>query len=135
MNRYVARARRQDGFTLIELLVVIAILAILAGIVIFAVGAITDRGTSAACKTDLKTIETAVEAYRAKNGSYPANLVPTLTSGSDQFLRWDNSFPPSTSATGPASSQKLGNGYTIDYQGSATGDVWVNGAANGTCPT
>jgi prepilin-type N-terminal cleavage/methylation domain-containing protein len=132
MNRYVARARRQEGFTLIELLVVIAILAILAGIVIFAVGAITDRGTSAACKTDLKTIETAVEAYRAKVGSYPPHIVPDLTTSPNQFLRWDNSLGASPTTQ---SDTKTGNGYTINYQGATTGEVWVGNSATGTCPT
>lgn len=66
------RARKSEsGFTLIELLIVIVILGILAGVVVFSVGAITDRGTGAACKSDLKSVETAVEAYRAKQGAYP----------------------------------------------------------------
>ena len=70
MQRMIKRAREEGGFTLIELMIVIVILGILAGIVLFAVGGITDRGTKAACKTDLSTIQTGVEAYYAKNGAY-----------------------------------------------------------------
>jgi general secretion pathway protein G len=66
------RARRVErgdaGFTLIELLVVIVILAILAAIVVFAVGGITDKGQASACDTDLKTIQTAEEAYYGSIG-------------------------------------------------------------------
>lgn len=76
-----ARKAREDesGFTLIELLIVIVILGILAGIVVFAVGGITDRGTASACKTTIKTVDTAAEAFYAQNGAYPvsaAALVP-----------------------------------------------------------
>ena len=38
--------KNQNGFTLIELLIVIVILGVLAGIVVFAVAAFTDRGKS-----------------------------------------------------------------------------------------
>jgi general secretion pathway protein G len=70
-----ARKAREDesGFTLIELLIVIVILGILAGIVVFAVGGVTDRGTKAACQSDLKSVEVAVEANFAQNGTYPAD--------------------------------------------------------------
>ena len=75
-------ASRQGGFTLIELLIVIVILGILAAIVVFAVGGITDKGNKAACKSDLKSVETAVEAYKAQNSSYPpagyGSLVPSF---------------------------------------------------------
>ena len=65
----------EGGFTLIELLMVIVIIGILAGIVVFSVRGINDTGEAAACKADLKTVETAVEAYYAKNDStYPATL-------------------------------------------------------------
>jgi general secretion pathway protein G len=69
----VARQRRrgQRGFTLIELLVVIAVLAILAAIVIFNVTGVTNRGATSACKTDLKSVQTASDAYHNDNGTYP----------------------------------------------------------------
>ena len=63
--------RSQSGFTLIELLVVIAILGILAAVVVFAIGGVTDNGQVAACKLEARTVKTAVQAYRAKNNKYP----------------------------------------------------------------
>ncbi len=65
---------RQGGFTLIELLVVIAILGILAAIVVFSVGGITDRGEESACEATSKTIATASEAYRAVEDGAAPNL-------------------------------------------------------------
>ncbi|HVM06555.1 MAG TPA: ABC transporter substrate-binding protein [Acidimicrobiales bacterium] len=62
--------RGEGGFTLIELLVVVVILGILAGVVVFSVGGVTDRGESSAVKTDARTIRTAQEAFFAKNGFY-----------------------------------------------------------------
>jgi prepilin-type N-terminal cleavage/methylation domain-containing protein len=84
-NRVSRRRRRgQSGFTLIELLVVIAVLAILATIVIFNVTGVVNRGSSSACATDLKSVQTASDAYFNDHGSYPtsgstlveADLVP-----------------------------------------------------------
>src|SRR3954447_789244 len=123
----VRRPRVSAGFTLIELLIVIVILGILAGVVVFSVGGITDRGNVAACKTDQSTVTVAVEAYRAKNNGYPANLDPTLTTGANQFLR------PESNLVG---SKISGDGYTIDYQGPSganAGQVWVNNSATGVC--
>jgi prepilin-type N-terminal cleavage/methylation domain-containing protein len=84
------RRRTEAGFTLIELLIVIVILGVLSGIVVFAVSGIQDRGNAAACKTDKKTVQVAVEAYYAKNGAYPAAGDAgwlQLTVGLDQMLR------------------------------------------------
>jgi len=140
MQKLLQKARTDEGFTLIELMIVIVILGVLAGIVVFAVGGITDRGTSAACKTDVSTVSTAVEAYYAKKGSYPGDLVPSLTdpAAGTQFLKWDPSFTGSTSATGPSSSVKTGTGYSIKYD-PGTGDVWAAGGtavptASTSCP-
>jgi len=78
----------QKGFTLVELLVVIVILGILAAVVVFAVGGSTDKAQSNACEAEKSAVETAIEAYRASVGSYPANTA-AVTSGDNQFLRSD----------------------------------------------
>ena len=107
------RTKNQSGFTLIELLVVIVILGILSGIVVFAVSGIQDRGNAAACQTDKKTVQVAVEAYYAKNGAYPPAGDPgwtELTVGVNQLLR----------------DKPVGNGYTITL--GANGVVTAAGA-------
>ncbi|MEO7262849.1 MAG: prepilin-type N-terminal cleavage/methylation domain-containing protein [Jatrophihabitantaceae bacterium] len=82
MLEQLRKARREEsGFTLIELLIVIVILGVLAGIVVFAVGGINDRGNTAACKADLKTIEVAQEAYYAKNTAYAGSVGALKTAG------------------------------------------------------
>ena len=62
------------GFTLIELLVVIVILGVLAAVVVFSINGITDNSEDSACKQEKRTLETAIEAYRAETGAYPTNL-------------------------------------------------------------
>ncbi|HZS13679.1 MAG TPA: prepilin-type N-terminal cleavage/methylation domain-containing protein [Candidatus Dormibacteraeota bacterium] len=89
MERLINRATRQrrngeQGFTLIELLVVIAVLAILAAIVIFNVTGVTNRGSSSACVTDLKSVQTASDAYKNDTGSY-ALLVDGVTLDSSKL--------------------------------------------------
>jgi type II secretion system protein G len=107
------------GFTLIELLIVIVILGILAAIVVFAVGSATSDSKVSACKADKNNVDTALEAYKAKNGVYPSGadtaavigvLTATTTPGGP-FLK---SAPGTT------------NGYTISTTiagGVATGAV------------
>ena len=71
MQMLTNRARRDEsGFTLIELLIVIIVLSILAGVVLFAVGNAREDAVKSSCKSDVKVIETAEEAYKAKYGGY-----------------------------------------------------------------
>jgi len=78
------RMRGQGGFTLIELLVVIAILAVLAGVVVFAVNGINKNSQETACKTEARTVKTAVQAYYAENQTYPTNA--QLVDANNGFL-------------------------------------------------
>ncbi|MBK6971215.1 MAG: prepilin-type N-terminal cleavage/methylation domain-containing protein [Candidatus Microthrix sp.] len=61
------QARSGSGFTLIELLVVIAIIAILSGVVVFAVGKSTANADKVACKTERASLVTARKAALTSN--------------------------------------------------------------------
>lgn len=83
----------EKGFTLVELLIVVVILGILAGIVVFAVGNLTDSADENACVTEGETFRNAVVAYRADTGNWPAGAstaaVASVLEGAD-LLSSDN---------------------------------------------
>jgi prepilin-type N-terminal cleavage/methylation domain-containing protein len=66
--------RGQGGFTLIELLVVIAILAVLAGLAVIGIGAMRDNAKDTACRADLDTYNTALEAFTVSEPAPPADI-------------------------------------------------------------
>lgn len=86
-----------DGFTLVELLIVIVVLGVLAGIVVFGVGKFKQDATSAACNADVKTVQTASDAYTAKNGTVAAD-VGVLVTG--KYLKSSPSTAVTIGATG-----------------------------------
>lgn len=66
--------RSRSGFTLIELLVTISIIAIITAIGFVAYSTVSKQGRDAKRQSDLKSIQSALEQYRADQGNYPANL-------------------------------------------------------------
>lgn len=70
-----------DGFSLVEIIVVIVILGILAAVAVLGVSGVTHDGNKAACVTDVRTIQTAADAYFARNAQGAANLQVLLTAG------------------------------------------------------
>ena len=65
------RYRKSKGFSLIELLVVITIIAILIAAGTVSYTKAQQKGRDARRKTDLKTIQQALEQYFEQNGYYP----------------------------------------------------------------
>ncbi len=98
------RRKGDEGFTLIELLIVIIILGVLAAIVVFSVRGIADRGEVTACKTEVRSVETAIEAAYAETGGYPATVHGLVTAG---FLHED-----------PSGASNIGAGDAIAADGS-----------------
>jgi prepilin-type N-terminal cleavage/methylation domain-containing protein len=77
----VQEIKQDKGFTLVELLIVIVILGILATVTVFAVTGITNRGKTSACQSDVKSIQTAEEAYSANTGAYTASQASLVSAG------------------------------------------------------
>lgn len=114
MKKNIQRARENhSGFTLIELLIVIVILGVLAGIVVFAVSGITDKGQTSACKSDYKEVETAIEAYYANSttGTYPQTNAAAIAAVVPGFLHsWPYAADGTTSLVTVSAD---GNGFKV----------------------
>lgn len=73
------------SFTLIELIIVISIISLLSLIGLSGYGAVRENARNAKRKADLKEMQKALEAYKARNGSYPLTDTAATTSGHKWF--------------------------------------------------
>lgn len=74
--------KKNKGFTLVELLVVIAIIAILVVLILVALGVARQKARDSQRKTDLRSIQTALELYASDNGGlYPTTGQANLYTG------------------------------------------------------
>ena len=71
----------QRGFTILELLVVIGIIGVLATIALPKFGGVREDANSAVSKSNLKSLQTAIERYRLNNGKYPTQLAELVATG------------------------------------------------------
>ena len=89
---HAGRGRRPEfapsaGFTLIELLIVMVVLGILAAVVIVALVGVQASSAASACNSDAKTVEIAVESFRAnpENTAAPGQYPATGAAGQTQL--------------------------------------------------
>jgi general secretion pathway protein G len=68
------RRSAEHGFTLVELMVVIVIIGLLTTIVVINVLPALGKGNIQKAKTDIATLDQAVEAYRIDNIAYPTTV-------------------------------------------------------------
>jgi general secretion pathway protein G len=66
--------KKQTGFTIVELLIVIVVIGILAAITVIAFNSVKERATFSSYKSDLESIDRAINLYYADNAAYPGNL-------------------------------------------------------------
>lgn len=66
--------KTKKGFTLIEILIVVSIIGLLASVIFVGLAGTRARGRDARRVADLRSIQTGLELYFSKNGSYPATL-------------------------------------------------------------
>lgn len=133
----------ESGFTLIELLVVIVVLGILAATVVFALSGVSGQSAQAACNSDAKTIETAVQAYinspdNASNSS-PASVGALIKApfnnpkgGADTFLADKPSNKGYDIKLGSEVSKTPGDGVFVSTDGGTTWTAYVSGSS-GPC--
>ena len=119
------------GFTLIELMVVIAIVLLLAGILLpVSLRAVEDARVARAM-TELRSVEAALEAYRADHKTYPPCTVSCDTSDAEEELQLPRELadggylPPSPGSSSSLLQDPFHPGSTYKYIASLP--YWLNG--------
>jgi type IV pilus assembly protein PilA len=118
LNRLRQRTADEGGFTLIELLVVILIIGILAAIAIPAFLSQKSKANDAAAKTQVGTMQTAMETYSTENsGTYAGASVAKLQEIEPTLKEVTNSKPLKAEGTA--------TGYTVESEAVATKDTFT----------
>lgn len=142
MSRYTPRRRKDEdgftplrrsaehGFTLVELMVVIVILGILATIVAINVIPFGDRARTTRAKSDISSIEAALDAYKLQNDQYP-----TTQQGLQALVSAPEGADPAKYQRGGYVKKLPVDPWNRPYLYSAPGthgdvDIWTLGADN-----
>jgi general secretion pathway protein G len=101
-NRMVAS---NTGFTLIEVLMVLVITVFVIGLLVGAAGFANRKAALSRTRTEIATIEQALEAFKADKGYYPtngiANVYNGLTQGTKKYMGFRSDQLSGTSIIDP----------------------------------
>lgn len=123
--------RRKAGFTLIEILVVMAIIAILASMVIGALGFVKEKQKREQAKIQIALLSKAMDEYKLDMGKFPglADSTPANGEGMTEELYqalfyegYQYSENPSSASGGVAKATKV---YVSDLDPTTTNQKWV----------
>ena len=125
------RNRTRNAFTLIEILIVVVILGILAAVVIPQFSNAADSANEATVKTQLQTLRSQIELYRAETGTDPA--LNAANGWSDMITGGYLPGPPKNPIAGESS---FGSAATDGWQFANlqldASQNWVAGPAGGS---
>ncbi len=124
-------APSRSAFTLLELLVVIAIVALLAAILLPVSMRAVEDARAARAMTELRSVEAALEAYRADHKQYPPCSISCQSSDAEEELQLPRELadggylPPSPGRASSLLQDPFHPGSTYKYVASLP--YWLNG--------
>lgn len=116
--------KNKKGFTLVELMVVVAILGILVAVAVPVYNNVTTDAKAKTCAANVRTIESAITIYEAKNGEISDAKTAEQLKGllipetGDKYLEEMPQCPFETDATEDANGD-----YSLDASGKVKCDV------------
>jgi general secretion pathway protein G len=120
MHRNV-RIHTPRGFTLIELLLVLVILAVLAAVVVPKFTARSEQARTTAAKTDISSMETALDAFEVDCGRYPSTEegLRALVEAPGNVQNWRGAYLKRGVPNDP-----WGNAYVYRFPGSGAANSY-----------
>ena len=119
------KTRIKRGFTLIELLVVMVVIAVLALIVVPQFASRTTQAREANLRSNLKSIRTAIQTFRADTGAWPADLSKL---SSDVVSGWQGPYITAPMPQDPTAAAAAGNNSNWSYTAASGGLVSATSA-------